>query len=69
LLEGYTKKSWALKLLKYRVTASGDSYNDLTMLKAADKGVLFKPPATIAKKNRKYAVTKSYKQLLKALDQ
>ncbi|MBC8247775.1 MAG: bifunctional phosphoserine phosphatase/homoserine phosphotransferase ThrH [Deltaproteobacteria bacterium] len=34
----------ALKNLNFKVIAMGDSYNDITMLKAADKGILFHPP-------------------------
>jgi phosphoserine / homoserine phosphotransferase len=41
----------ALRSIGYRVIASGDSYNDLTMLREADAGVLFRPPETIATEN------------------
>ncbi|MBT3273031.1 MAG: bifunctional phosphoserine phosphatase/homoserine phosphotransferase ThrH [Spirochaetales bacterium] len=32
----------------YKVIAAGDSYNDISMLKAADAGFLFRPPLKIA---------------------
>lgn len=35
----------AFKGLNYHVTAFGDSYNDVTMLKEADQGFLFRPPS------------------------
>lgn len=38
----------ALKSLNYRVIAFGDSYNDIGMIQTADKGLLFRPPASIA---------------------
>ena len=37
----------ALKNLNFKVIAMGDSYNDITMLKAADKGILFHPPDNV----------------------
>ena len=37
----------AFKSLKYDVVAFGDSYNDCTMIAAADKGVLFCPPDNV----------------------
>ncbi|KAF4661844.1 hypothetical protein FOL47_006520 [Perkinsus chesapeaki] len=33
----------ALKGLNFNTVAIGDSYNDISMLKAADKGILFRP--------------------------
>jgi phosphoserine / homoserine phosphotransferase len=37
----------AFKSLHFRVIAMGDSYNDTTMLAAADHGFLFCPPANV----------------------
>jgi phosphoserine/homoserine phosphotransferase len=37
----------AFRLLDYRTIAVGDSYNDTTMLLAADHGVLFHPPENV----------------------
>ena len=37
----------AFRLLDYRTIAVGDSYNDTTMLLAADYGVLFHPPESV----------------------
>ncbi|MDR3251673.1 MAG: bifunctional phosphoserine phosphatase/homoserine phosphotransferase ThrH [Tannerella sp.] len=37
----------AFKSLNYKVLAFGDSYNDISMLKAADKGILFCPPDNV----------------------
>ncbi|KAF4727512.1 hypothetical protein FOZ63_003395, partial [Perkinsus olseni] len=33
----------ALKTLNFKTVAIGDSYNDISMLKSADKGILFRP--------------------------
>ena len=37
----------ALRELNYRIVAAGDSYNDTTMLLAADAGFLFHAPANV----------------------
>jgi len=57
----------ALQKLNFEVYAAGDSYNDLTMLLAADKGILFKPPAAIVKEYPKLPVTRNYETLFKKL--
>ena len=47
--DGKRKAVLSLKKLGFHVRAAGDSYNDLTMLQAADLGVFFCPPAQIRK--------------------
>jgi phosphoserine/homoserine phosphotransferase len=37
----------AFQSLGYRVVAAGDSYNDVSMLRAADVGLLFRAPANV----------------------
>ncbi len=37
----------AFRSLNFRVSAAGDSYNDITMLQAADRGVLFRAPPNV----------------------
>ena len=53
-----------LKSLGFRVIAAGDSYNDVTMLKAADFGAFFRPPSRIAKEFPQFPVTRTYGELL-----
>jgi phosphoserine/homoserine phosphotransferase len=65
--DGKRKAVMALRSIGFRVVAAGDSYNDLTMLGAADLGVLFKPPASIERKYTKYPVAKNYATLAKLL--
>ncbi len=48
----------------FKVIASGDSYNDLSMIREADGGVLFCPPDKIVKENPDLPVALDYKQLL-----
>ncbi len=50
----------ALKSLKFRVIATGDSYNDTTMLAAADAGILFRPPQNVIDEFSQYPVATTY---------
>ncbi len=49
--------------LNFRVIASGDSYNDTTMLGEADAGILFRPPQNVIDEFPQYPVTTEYAQL------
>jgi len=53
----------ALKKLKYNVIAVGDSYNDIRMLKEADFGILFRPPANVKKEYPQFPVFTEYSEL------
>lgn len=60
----------ALQSLKYQVIAMGDSYNDISMLKQADKGILFRPPANVVADYPQFLVAEDYdavKDILKEL--
>ena len=57
----------ALKSLYYRVIAAGDSYNDTTMLGAADRGVLFRCPDNVAAEFPQFPRTRTYDELWSAL--
>jgi len=59
------KRGVVRKLKKqFYVKAVGDSFNDLDMLKAADRGILFNPPSAIRKKYRRFPVARNYRKLL-----
>ncbi|MBN1687354.1 MAG: bifunctional phosphoserine phosphatase/homoserine phosphotransferase ThrH [Spirochaetales bacterium] len=45
--DGKRKAVEAFNTIGFEVVASGDSYNDLSMLKTAARGVLFRPPDSI----------------------
>ena len=64
---GKEKAVLGLKNIGFKVHAAGDSYNDITMLKAADKGVLFNPPANIAREFPQFKIAKNYNELLRVL--
>jgi phosphoserine/homoserine phosphotransferase len=53
----------ALKTLNFRVVAAGDSYNDTSMMMAADAGIFFRPPPAIAAQFPQFPVTQSYAEL------
>jgi len=64
---GKEKAVAAFKSLGFEVRAAGDSFNDITMLKRADRGVLFNPPPVITKKFPRFNVTRNYRDLFSAL--
>ena len=53
----------SLKSLNYNTVALGDSYNDITMLKEADNGILFNPPDNVKTEYPEFPVTFSYEEL------
>jgi phosphoserine/homoserine phosphotransferase len=57
----------ALQSLTYQVIAMGDSYNDISMLKAADVGILFRPPDNVIKDYPELPVTLDYNDLKEIL--
>jgi phosphoserine/homoserine phosphotransferase len=57
----------AFRALNYRVIAAGDSYNDASMLGAADAGFWFHAPATIAAQFPQFAAVESYDALFAAI--
>ena len=61
--DGKKKVALALKTLNYRVIAVGDSYNDITMLKAADHAILYCPPANVKKEYTEFPTVLNYAQL------
>ena len=53
----------ALHSLNFRVIASGDSYNDTTMLEEADAGILFRAPANVIEEFPQYPAVETYEEL------
>lgn len=47
--DGKRKAIDGFRSMNFRTFAAGDSYNDLTMIRKADKGCLFRAPANILK--------------------
>ncbi|MEJ2169056.1 MAG: bifunctional phosphoserine phosphatase/homoserine phosphotransferase ThrH [Desulfobacterales bacterium] len=71
-VDGKKKAAQALKKLNYRVIAIGDSYNDITMLQAADHAILYRPPDNVAAEYKDLPTALNYEelkeQLLKAMN-
>jgi len=63
LKDGKRKSVEALVTAGMRVAAVGDSYNDLSMIDAADMGALFRPPARIVSERPDLPVTETYEAL------
>lgn len=57
----------ALKALRYHVTAFGDSYNDISMLSEADRGILFHPPQRVMDEYPHFEVVMNHKELMSAI--
>jgi phosphoserine / homoserine phosphotransferase len=53
----------ALQELKFKVIAIGDSYNDISMLRQAEFGILYKPPQNVIDDNPDIKYVNSYSQL------
>jgi len=53
----------ALHGLRFRVTAAGDSYNDVPMLEEADDGILFRPSQNVVRDHPQYPVAGDYASL------
>ena len=64
---GKSKAVNALKGLNFKVIAAGDSYNDIGMLKVADAGVLFCPPAKVMEEFPKFPVSQNYEEFKNTL--
>jgi phosphoserine/homoserine phosphotransferase len=57
----------ALRSLNLQVVAAGDSYNDTTMLGAADVGYLFHAPANVIAEFPQFAALDTFDELLAAI--
>jgi phosphoserine/homoserine phosphotransferase len=53
----------AFKSLNYKVMAAGDSFNDISMLQAADHGFFYCPPKEIAEQFSDIQVSQNYEEL------
>jgi phosphoserine / homoserine phosphotransferase len=59
----------ALHSLKYKVIAIGDSYNDISMLRKADFGILYNPPQNVEDEHPDLKVVKTYPSLKRIISQ
>ena len=64
LHDGKRKAVQALRSLNYRTFAAGDSYNDLSMIREADGGCLFRAPQNILTECPDLRITNTYDEFL-----
>lgn len=67
--DGKRKSVEALKSLNFRVFAAGDSFNDLSMIRAADGGCLFRAPDSIKAQCADLAAVDEYSALSSKIDE
>jgi len=65
--DGKKKVALALQSLNYQVIAIGDSYNDITMLQAADHAILYRPPDNVKAEYHDFPTAFTYDELKKRL--
>ncbi len=66
--DGKKKSVEAMKSLNFSVFAAGDSFNDLSMIRAADAGCLFRPPAAIKEQCPDLPWVDEYQDFQKEID-
>lgn len=59
----------AFRKLNFKVISAGDSYNDLTMLKASDAQILFRPPDSLVAEYPDYPVARNHRELRSLIEQ
>jgi phosphoserine / homoserine phosphotransferase len=57
----------AMQNLNYKVISIGDSYNDISMLRQAELGILYNPPQNVIDEHSDLKVVKSFKDLKKTI--
>ena len=65
--DGKRKAIEHLQAMGFRCFASGDSYNDLTMIKTADSGSLFRAPENILEEYPELHLSTTYDDFLKTI--
>ena len=68
LNDGKRKAIDALRELNFRTFAAGDSYNDLTMIRKADCGCLFRAPENILKEEPDLKLCTTYDEFYREIE-
>jgi len=66
--DGKRKAVENFKKMNYKIIGIGDSYNDLSFMRVADKGILFKPPENIKKEDHGFPITENYEDLKREIE-
>jgi len=59
----------AFRSLNFKIIAAGDSYNDTTMLGAADYGILFRSPDNVKAEFPQFPAVEEYADLMALIDE
>lgn len=59
----------AFRSLNFKIIAAGDSYNDTTMLCAADHGILFRSPDNVKAEFPQFPAVEEYADLMALIDE
>ena len=65
--DGKRKAIDAFRSMNFRTFAAGDSYNDLTMIRKADKGCLFRAPQNILKEEPDLKLCTTYEEFFEEI--
>ncbi len=68
-VDGKRKAIEAFRSINYKTFAAGDSYNDLTMIHAADAGCLFRAPAKILQEEPDLKICNDYKEFYQQIEE
>ena len=68
LIDGKRKAIEALRALNFRTFAAGDSYNDLTMIRKADCGCLFRAPENILREEPDLRLCTTYDEFYNEIE-
>ncbi len=66
--DGKRKAIEAFRSINYRTFAAGDSYNDLTMIKTADSGALFRAPENILEEYPELPLCTTYDEFYNVIE-
>ncbi len=66
--DGKRKAVEAFRSMGFRIIASGDSYNDLTMIQKADRGILFRAPESIKNEYPEIPFVTGYDEFLEEIE-
>lgn len=66
--DGKRRVAEAMRSLDYTVVGIGDSYNDISMLKTAHHGILFRPPDNVRAEHPDFPVAEGYPALRRMLE-
>jgi len=61
--DGKRRVAEAMRGLNYRVIGVGDSYNDISMLTAANHGILYRPPDNVRREHPAFPVAAGFAEL------